>query len=399
MQSSFDGSFLTARAELESHLSDHYPRIDNFGELSKFFEKRVSSQQYPLSFLDPRFSSVEEWRAQALPHLENCLQRPRELKLDSTIRGEIHDLEYCTQEEWSLHTTGGTRIPASVFIPKGKDGPYPAIIALHSMGGMRVFGREKLFPSPRDSEYLRDYRQVNYDGNSLVETFVKKGFLVIAIDALGFGERVAEWNLDEDFLSRRWNYDKNTSLEPTEKLAHRERAASYAAILAGTTWAGLVAQDDILTLDYLCTRSDVDVSRIGCTGLSFGSYRTNYLAALDERVKAAVSVCWHSALSGIVGYNVSGAMGAFTLIPGIHPNLDLCDISSLACPRAFLAISGWKDRLMQPSGMAMAHLKMRSVWEKAGQPECLGSLIYDTRHHYNITMQDAATAWFEQHLS
>ena len=43
-------------------------------------------------------------------------------------------------------------------------------------------------------------------------------------------------------------------------------------------------------LDYLCTRADIDRSRIGATGRSGGGITTFFLAAMDERVRASAPV-------------------------------------------------------------------------------------------------------------
>src|SRR6185436_15642162 len=61
---------------------------------------------------------------------------------------------------------------------------------------------------------------------------------------------------------------------------------------AGFTWAGLMFWDDVRSVDYLVSRPEVDPARIGCVGLSVGGVRSAHLAALDDRIKAAVVVCW-----------------------------------------------------------------------------------------------------------
>jgi cephalosporin-C deacetylase-like acetyl esterase len=45
--------------------------------------------------------------------------------------------------------------------------------------------------------------------------------------------------------------------------------------------------DGIRSLDYLLTRPEVDPARIGITGRSGGGTQSAYLAAIDQRIKAA----------------------------------------------------------------------------------------------------------------
>jgi dienelactone hydrolase len=305
-------------------------------------------------------------------------------------------------EEIEFNSSPGLHIPATVLIPMRGKPPFPAVIALHDMGGFRTYGREKMLSFEDEPACLTEHRKICYEGRSIMRDLVRRGYVVIAIDALMFGERTPQAQNDFtafDQLRRSFK----TAAEQHEQITfpisyHTERAASYSALLTGQTWAGMIAHDDLATLDYLCSRPEVDANRIGCTGLSFGAYRTNYLAALDERIRAAVSVCWSATLDSLVGYNVGGAMGAFTLIPGLHARMDLPDIQSLACPRAFLAISGWQDLLMQPFGIAKAHENLRATYKKAGVPEQLGSLVFDCPHEFNIAMQELAFEWMDRFL-
>src|SRR5437899_5154220 len=66
----------------------------------------------------------------------------------------------------------------------------------------------------------------------------------------------------------------------------KEATLAKALTFAGLTWAGVVAWDDMRTVDYLVTRPEVDPKRIGCLGISMGGYRAMYLTALDERIAA-----------------------------------------------------------------------------------------------------------------
>lgn len=58
----------------------------------------------------------------------------------------------------------------------------------------------------------------------------------------------------------------------------------------GRTMWGMMVRDDRIALDYLCQRPEVDANRIGATGMSMGSTRSWWLAAVDERVAATIGV-------------------------------------------------------------------------------------------------------------
>jgi hypothetical protein len=67
----------------------------------------------------------------------------------------------------------------------------------------------------------------------------------------------------------------------------------------GYTPAGVECWNGARGIDYLRSRPDVDPERIGVTGISGGGAATFWIAAADERVKAAVPV---SGLSDLLAY-------------------------------------------------------------------------------------------------
>ena len=104
-----------------------------------------------------------------------------------------------------------------------------------------------------------------------------------------------------------------------------------ALFCSGTTWAGVMLADDTRAVDYLCTRADVDASRIGACGLSGGGLRTALLAGLDPRVAAAVDVgfmtTWRDlALQQSVNHTW------FTFVPGLPQLLDFPELLALRAP-------------------------------------------------------------------
>lgn len=398
-----DEGFQTPESRLIEGLHHDRPMrsLDKFG-LGGFLRKRFESLPFAASLFHHPGKDASLWKKKAREFFRSEMLIPGALgsPVDAVVLGRSQHRGY-TVEEVEFTVTPPLRTSATVVIPENGRARHPAIVALHSFGGVRLFGREKLLEFSGEPEALTKYRKTYYSGRSLQIELAKAGFLSIAIDAFNFGERTAAAISDpEGFRQWRMSCSVTDEIDFSMKAsATQEPEAVRTLECLGVSLASLIATDDVRTVDYLLTRPDVDPGGIGCTGLSFGSFRTNYLAALDDRVRAAASVCWISTMKGILDYNILGAMGFFALPPGLYGQLDMSDIVALACPKAFLAISGWQDRLMQPSGVAEAHLFFRRVWAESGCADTLGSLIYDAPHCFNSTMQDATMAFFQRHLT
>jgi acetyl esterase/lipase len=168
---------------------------------------------------------------------------------------------------------------------------------------------------------------------------------------------------------------------------------------AGTTWPGVMVGDDRRTIDYLQTRPEVDPERIGAVGLSVGGYRCAFLAATDERVRAAVAVGWMCGFGDL--WPVSrwpNSVGWVHYVPGLFQECDLPDVGSLACPRALLVQQGSQDRLFPLAGMERAIARIAAVYDKAGMAGRFTGRIYDVPHRFDRAMQDEAFDWLDRWL-
>ncbi len=395
--------FQTPEEELTAQLEKRHPPADR--------------QPIPLSpLVEEQIRRGETWRESLLHHPGGDLIE-RQARLRAILRQAVEipgarvgtpgsqllsrreEADY-TVEELLIEVTPPLKAPATVVIPHNGQTRHPALLLLHSMGGNRVYGREKLLAFEGEPSWLSDYRQTYYEGRSLQVELARAGYLSIAIDAINFGERCAKAQSDPLHF-KEWRGRANTeeALDLTIAISSTAESDSSRQLLSiGLSTAALVVTDDLRTLDYLASRHDVDEGRIGAAGLSFGSFRTNYLAALDDRVKTAVSVCWISTHLGVLRHNLLGSLGFFAMPPGLYRKLDLADLPALAAPKPFLAISGWRDPMIEPFGMAEAHLFLRRIWAAHDAGEKLGSLIYDAPHTFNATMQEAAIAFLDRHL-
>ena len=90
-------------------------------------------------------------------------------------------------------------------------------------------------------------------------------------------------------------------------------------------------------VDVLCTLPEVDSARIGAIGHSLGAKETLYLAAFDDRVRAAV------ASEGGIGLTFTNWHDPWYLGPAIHGTdfaLNHHQVLALIAPRAFLIVAG-----------------------------------------------------------
>ncbi|MCC6162382.1 MAG: dienelactone hydrolase family protein [Acidobacteria bacterium] len=281
--------------------------------------------------------------------------------------------------------------------PKSLTAPAPAIVALHDHGGFYLWGKEKLVAIDGEHAVFTSFRQRYYGGRAIAIDLVRQGYVVIVIDMFYWGDR--RMLLADDPTDWR---ERQASLPQTRIDAFNTRASQNEQLVgrtifaAGFTWPGVMCWDDIRTVDYLRTRPDVDPARIGCVGLSVGAVRAAYLAALDERIRASVVVCWMTSFPAQLRTHVRNTIGHTKVIPGVHRHLDYPDIASIAMPRPMLVFSGTKDGLFDLDGVKASHAKLRACYAKAGVPDHCRTRLHDTPHEFNLEMQTEAWAWLKR---
>ena len=111
-----------------------------------------------------------------------------------------------------------------------------------------------------------------------------------------------------------------------------------------TTWPERLYGRRSATLDYLCSRDDIDSARFGCAGLSGGGLRTVYLAGLDDRIRCACCVgmmtTWRDYL-----LNKAHTHTWMVYIPGMPLDLDYPeDPSACGVPLATLVQNRHRGR-------------------------------------------------------
>ncbi len=277
-------------------------------------------QQYENIIPEFRFqarnrSDWEKWRKGLRDALVSDLGGFPEKKgtLETTVIEEREYEEY-RQQKITYQMGDSLPVPAYVLIPKKKSGKMPAVLACHGHGRgcNEMLG---LNPDGTDNEGDPGYQK------KFPVELVKRGFLVVAPEFLGFGER----RLKEDKEKQADNscYNISTNL-----------------LMMGRTMAGSRIYDSICAIDYLESREDVDINRIGCMGISGGGLVSGFTGAIDDRIKATV-------VSGYTNTFKNSIMSIFhcvdNFIPGILKHAELPDILGLIAPKPLLIESGTDD--------------------------------------------------------
>ncbi len=259
-------------------------------------------------------------------------------------------------------TMPGVDAPAYLLIPDGVDAanPAPAVLALHGHGGGK-----------RDLVTRSDHPGI-YD--AFGRRCAERGFVVLAPDAVGFGERAAGFG----------RYGGRDGCNVNQlKLA-----------LFGGSLMALTVRDDGRAVDYLASRPEVDPTRIACAGLSFGGTRAMYLAALDERLRAAVVSGY---LSTFRAYALEqGNFCGSQFLPGVYALADLADIHGLIAPRPLLIQAGRADRGFPIESARAAFAHLRRIYAAAG---ALGHLELDEFDGGHELGSAAALEFLERVLS
>jgi len=264
----------------------------------------------------------------------------------------------------------GAEVPGYVLIPDGAD-HAPAILYNHAHGGDYALGKEEIFQD-----------RYNLGKQSGVE-LARQGYVVLAIDAYLFGERMGKGPGGPDEI------DREAELTLAKKFLWE----------GGTLW-GMMLRDDLLALNYLLTRPEVDPARIGTTGMSLGGSRTTWLAALDERIKVAVPVAQMNRYQEFAASGKYFHHGMYYYVPGaLRSGVNMEHIAALTAPRPQLILIGDSDELSPIEGVHIIDDFTRRIYGLYGLYQQFETYIAPgIAHEYTPAMFDKMIAWFRQWL-
>lgn len=255
-----------------------------------------------------------------------------------------------------FHVTG------SLFVPKEVETPAPAILYLSGHAD-------------------EAYRSETYQ--HVILNLVKKGFVVMAIDPIGQGERLQY-------------ADPQTDLPFLEGTTDEHSYVGAQEFITGRSPAWLFAWDGIRAIDYLEKRPEVDPDRIGVTGRSGGGTQTAYISALDERVQAAAPENYITNFRRLLQSN--GPQDAEqNLFHGLSRGLDHADLLTVRAPRPTLMITTTRD-FFSIQGARETAREVERAYAAFGARDHFRMVEDDAPHASTESNREALYAFFQRHL-
>ncbi len=286
---------------------------------------------------------------------------PERTPLNARVAGVL-DREDYKIEKIIFESQPNFFVTANLYLPKTGEPPYPGI----------------LFPLGHEAG-----AKANPIWQHLLVTFAKKGFVALAWEPVGQGERIQLF--DKDF--------ENSKLV---RSTTEHSMQGIQCLLVGDNLARYTIFDGLRALDYLVSRKEVDPKRIGCTGNSGGGTHTAYLSAIDDRIQVAAPSCYITSWERLLA-TIGPQDAEQCLPPWVAAGLDHPDFIHAFAPKPYLILSAIRD-FFPIYGARASFQEAKGVYAKLGAADRIGMVEADDGHGYSKPRREAAYRWFSRWL-
>ncbi len=307
----------------------------------------------------------DEWKAyreKVRKVLCQPLEKFTKTPLNARTTG-ILERETFSVEKVLFESHPGFYVTAGLFLPKERQQPAPAIIYCcgHTELGFRS----------------ETYQQV-------IINLVSKGFVVLAFDPLGQGERLQY-------------VDPETG---KSKIGGPTKEHSYAGIqtlITGTSLTDYFIWDGIRAVDYLETRPEVDMTRIGITGRSGGGTQTAMIAACDERIYAAAPENYITSFKRLL-QSIGPQDAEQNPYKAIAKGFDHPDFLHTRAPKPTLLLTTTND-FFSIQGARETFTEAKKSFTAFGKPENIQMTEDYAGHQSTKNNRESLYAFFQNHLN
>ena len=279
-------------------------------------------------------------------------KRFHELPLKYTEH-KANKLEGFELKNITFQTRPKTLTTANLYVPEG-NGPFPAVLVM--MG------------HSRNGKFYDNYQLVGQD-------LAKNGYVALLVDPWGAGERTIE-HLTFEY--------------------HGSHMGGH-LIDIGETLMGMQITDNLRAVDLLESLSYVDNNLIGATGASGGGNQTMWIAAVDERIKAAVPVV----SVGTFESYIMNSNCICELLPDGLSFLEESEILGLIAPRKLSLFNALHDsnNAFFPSEMFRSYRTANQIYKLHNAETNFSYQLFNTTHGYWAEQRHAMISWFNENLT
>ncbi|HWE01712.1 MAG TPA: prolyl oligopeptidase family serine peptidase [Tepidisphaeraceae bacterium] len=328
--------------------------------LKKYFDGEVGRIE---GQLEREVKTKEDWLAKKdeyrrqLAEMLGLDPMPPRTDLHATKTGEFES-DGIVVEKLHYESMPGLFVTADLYRPKKIDQPLPTILISCGHSHMARNGIV--------------YGNKTGDAQDHGQWYAKHGFVCMVIDTVELGEIRGEHHGLYN-LGRWWWLSR------------------------GYTPAGVEAWAGIRGLDYLQTRSDVDPTRFGATGRSGGGASTWWIAALDERVKAAVPT---AGITDLRNYVVDGCIEGHCDCMFFFNTYrwDYDKVAALVAPRALCVANTDKDAIFPLDGVYRVYEHARRIYSLLGAEANIGIQIAEGPHADTQPLNTGEYHWMTRFL-
>jgi dienelactone hydrolase len=321
----------------------------------RYSRKLYESAPLQLTFRARNRSEAEQWqkrlRAKIAELLGGFPARPAPLQPQTL---EVREFPAYRREKLVFASRPGALVLAYLLTPKTARPPYAAAICIpgHGRGVDDIVGID---PQGRDRT-----ERVGYEYDFAIQV-VEHGLAAVALEPMGFGCR-------RDPLTRKKGAEA-TACQPS----------AGAALLLGQTMIGWRVYDVMRAIDWIETRSELDARRVGLMGISGGGTCTQFTAALEPRIRAAM-------ISGYLNTFRDSIMSLShcidNYVPGILNWAESYDVAALIAPRPLFVESGERDDIFPIEASRASFARVKKVYETFGAAEMTEQETFPGPHSF-----------------
>ena len=317
-----------------------------------------------------KLRTAEQWRARQR-EVRRVLEQeiigpfPEKTPLNARVTGVVRKPGFRV-EKIVYESVPGFYVTAAMFIPDAATGPTPTLVFCsgHTADAFR---------NPNENSYYQ----------WMVLNLVRKGFIVFAFDPISQGERTQY-------------YDAEKRVSRLGKASAQHGYTGPLAFVADYSLGRAMTWDGIRGLDYLETRPEVDMKRIGMFGNSGGGTHTAYIAAVDDRVYAAAPGNWFTSLARLLETRGPQDPEQY-LYQQIARGIDHADLLLARAPKPTLLVTTTRD-FFSIQGSRETFAEAKRAFAALGNEGNLEMSEADFEHGYPLGSRESTYAFFQKYL-